>query len=93
MRLARKQLDAGRCFICENPQSATSWAQSLVKIRLGMADVSIVVAHHCQFGAGDLSGNPGKTPTRFMTNSINLVEKLNNAPTVRFGIVLDKRRL
>ena len=74
VRLYRKQLDAGRVFIHENPAHATSWALPVIRKMMAEVGVDVVETDQCMFGLKIWGGNrhhlvPAKTPTKFMTNS------------------------
>ena len=50
VRLYRKQLDAGRIFIHENPAHATSWALPVLRKMMGELGVDVVETEQCMFG-------------------------------------------
>ena len=73
-RLYKKQVDAGRVFIHENPAHAKSWALPCIKRIMREAGVNVVEADQCMFGLKTWGKNRSqlvlaKKPTKFMTNS------------------------
>ena len=73
-RLYRKQVEASRIFIHENPAHAKSWALPCIKRIMKGAGVKLVEADQCMFGLQTWGKNRSqlvlaKKPTKFMTNS------------------------
>ena len=71
------QYDAGRLFLHEHPQQASSWNEVCMRKFMSLAGVSWVDMHQCQLGQNDGQGNPVKKPTRWLSNSKHILEKLN----------------
>ena len=74
VKLYRKQLDAGRIFIHENPAHATSWALPVIRKMMAEVSVDVVETGQCIFGLKTWGGNkhqlvPARKPTKFMINS------------------------
>jgi hypothetical protein len=74
------QVRAGRHFLHEHPETATSWRHpAIVKLR-AKPGVDAVVAHMCQFGMTTSTAGGGqapvKKPTRFMSSSPAILEAL-----------------
>ena len=74
VRLYKKQIDAGRFIIHENPAHAKSWALPCIKRVLRQAGVEVVEADQCMFGLKTWGNHRSqlmlaKKPTKFMTNS------------------------
>ncbi len=71
--LYEMQLDAGRYFLHEHPEWATSWKLPRIDAVLRRTGVERVRGDQCQFGAeirsGAHRGDPVMKPTGFMTNS------------------------
>ena len=78
--LYREQLAAGRYFLHEHPEGASSWSLKCITDLMDMPEVQRVVADQCQYGAeavsGPDAGGPIKKPTGFMTNSPELMATL-----------------
>ena len=73
VKLYRKQIDAGRFFIHENPAHAKSWALPCVRKMMREAGVEIAEADQCMFGLKTWGCHKSqlmlaKKPTKFMTN-------------------------
>ena len=74
-RLYKKQVDACRVFIHENPAHAKSWALPCIKRIMREAGVKVVEADQCMFGLKTWGKNRSqlvlaKKPTKIFTNSI-----------------------
>ena len=75
--LYRVQIDAGRYFLHEHPATAASWREEPIEDVLAHEDVECVVGDRCQYGQEDGEGNPVKTPTKFPTNSSEVLKALS----------------
>ena len=63
--LYREQMNAGRLFLHEHPDSASSWTdEACIKDMLTMQSVGTTVTDQCQFGQKSKEGNPIKKPIR-----------------------------
>ena len=74
VKLYRRQVEAGRVFIHENPAHATSWALPVIRKMMKEVGVDVVEADQCMFGLKTWGNGrhqlvPAKKPTKFMTNS------------------------
>ena len=58
--LYRVQVDAGRYFLHEHPETAGSWREIPIEEVLDHEDVGLVVGDRCQYGQEDGNGNPVK---------------------------------
>ena len=81
VRLYRKQVEAGRVFIHENPAHATSWALPVIRKMMAEAGVDVVETDQCMFGLKIWGSHkhqlvPARKPTKFMTNSPCIVAGL-----------------
>merc|ERR1712122_87388 len=80
LEIYRLQLDAGRRFLHENPQAASSWDLELVKVLRADPRVGEVVGHQCQYGqvarTPDGLVRPVKKPTRFLSSAPAVLEAL-----------------
>ena len=80
-RLYGMQMDAGRYFLHEHPETASSWKEICIRKLLDRADVGTVVADMCQFGMemkdDDGVMKPVLKPTRWLSNSPYLLHALN----------------
>ena len=78
--LYKEQVEAGRYFLHEHPQSASSWHLKCVEEILRLPCITTVVGDMCCFGmtCKDVEGNEGPVlkPTRFMTNSAHIAAAL-----------------
>ena len=74
-----EQLKNDRYFLHGHSSTATSWNLDCVKGIMNKNGVQTVVAHMCAFGmtsVGPKGEGPVMKPTRFMTNSPRLAERL-----------------
>jgi len=80
VRVCEEQRKAGRLFVFEHPLSATSWKTTELRALMKKEDVYETVVHQCMYGlttkCGDEEG-PAMKPTRFITNSKAIQDKLN----------------
>ena len=68
----RLQVDSGRFFIHEHPNSASSWKMPEMTKLMGDINVDKVFGHMCRFGMESKDGQgvgPVKGPTGFLSNS------------------------
>jgi len=80
VEVCKEQARAGRKFVFEHPLTASSWALESLTNLMSMPGVEKVTTHMCAFGmkSQDLFGeDPVMKPTRFLTNSIAIRDKLN----------------
>lgn len=79
LKLYKLQDLAGRYYLHEHPQSATSWNLDIMKKFIDTLQPYKVTADQCQYGLitrdGEKTG-PAKKPTSFMTNSWHIAQKL-----------------
>ena len=79
--LYRDQLADGRYFLHEHPRSASSWDLSCMQRLQSTAGVETVCGDQCQYGAeaphGPRKGDPVKKPTKFMSNSPEILHALS----------------
>ena len=78
-KLHKIQHNAGRYFLHEHPNSATSWHEESIKELCGLEGVLTVVADQCEYGltaVGPNARGPAQKPTRFMTNAPEIVRIL-----------------
>jgi hypothetical protein len=81
MQVYEVQLKAGRHFLHEHPQSASSWQDLRMAKMLKHPRVNTVVAHLCQYGM-KTKGNdglwyPAKKATRFASSSEEVLQMLD----------------
>ena len=84
MRLYEEQATNGRYFLHEHPHTASSWALAEVIHVMAMPSVETTVCHMCCFGmeSRDKEGvGLVKKPTRFMSNSIEVLKLLDRKCT------------
>ena len=75
-KLYRQQMSRGACFLHEHPNLAKSWQEPCVREVLALKGVSRATADQCQWGQQDLSGDPVRKPTGFMSNSPDILSTL-----------------
>ena len=74
--IANIQHDAGRFFICENPQSSQLWLlPEFVRLRQRKG-ILLATADQCQYGLTDPAGVPTMKPTSFLCNHPCLANRL-----------------
>ena len=80
LKIYEIQLAAGRHFLHEHPQGASSWRDPAMLRLLQHPRVETCVAHQCQFGltTPDAQGQPqaAKKPTRFASSSPYMLRRL-----------------
>ena len=80
IELMELQIAGDRFFLYEHPDGASSWDCESVKRLMQYPGVSRVRADQCQYGLtakrGPMAGNPVMKPTGFLSNSPELVKKL-----------------
>ena len=74
VRLYRKQVEAGRVFLHEQPACATSWALPIIERMMRQVGVDVYKADQFMYGLKTRGANnhqlvAAKKPTKFMTNS------------------------
>ena len=74
--LCREQVLAGRYFLHEHPLCATSWRIECILDVLAMDGVDTVWCDQCQYGQDGGTGEPVKKPTRWMSNSEEILKML-----------------
>ena len=73
------QLQAGRYFAHEHPETATSWGEDIICKLQENPEVMHTVIDQCMYGlvSKDAQGEaPAKKPTKFLTNSIAIKNEL-----------------
>ena len=78
------QMEAGRCFLHEHPEAASSWAMPEVVKMLTLEHVDLVTCDMCAFGMkiNDPEGNaPAKKGTKLMSNSPEVLKRVNKRCT------------
>ena len=81
IKIDRMQADAGRWFLHEHPNSASSWKLPEMLELMNQLGIQRTVAHMCRYGmkASDSMGSGRvKKPTGFLTNSEFLRDHLSN---------------
>lgn len=78
VEIPRLQLEAGRHFVIENPQSSAAWRPVMPLIRL-QADPRVFkyVFDQCMFGLTSRDGQPHKKSTTILTSSIEIFHQLD----------------
>jgi hypothetical protein len=81
MQVYEMQLRAGRHFLHEHPQSASSWQDPKMVKMLAHPRVGTAVAHLCQYGlktrGDDGAWQPAKKATRFASSSEEVLRQLD----------------
>ena len=75
IRVIIEQISHGRYFVFEHPLSSRVWKLACMSSLMGADDIFEVSCDQCQYGLV-LDGKPIMKPTRFLTNSEKVVEKL-----------------
>ena len=81
----REQADAGRCFLHEHPAGATSWNEECVEQVMELEGSDVVIGDQCQYGQEANDGTPIKKPTKWMSNSPEVLKKLGARCSGRGG--------
>ena len=74
--LYREKVLAGRYFLHEHPLCATSLQLECIKEVMAMPGVGSEWGDQCQYGQEESTGQPVKKPTRWMSNSPEILSKL-----------------
>ena len=72
-----QQYNAGRYFLHEHPDGATSWGLKCVQDVLRLPFVERVVGDQCQYGQQTDEGDPMRKRTGWMSNSAALLRRLD----------------
>ena len=83
--LYRLQADAGRYYLHEHPASAASWQLEEVQTLLGSNGAEQVVGDQCKYGQETADGRPVKKPTRWLSNSPEILKELGTRCDGRAG--------
>ena len=81
----RLQLDSGRYFLHEHPDSATSWTLKCVKEVMAHKDVRRVIGDQCQYGQETDAGKPMRKRTGWMSNSKRILDSISKTCTGKNG--------
>lgn len=87
------QWKAGRYLLHEHPASATSWQEKCIKDLMMKEGIIRVNGHQCMFGLKANDGvreGPARKATGFLTNSVDIAEKLNKRCPNRHGDIIRK---
>jgi len=76
--LYREQVLAGRYFLHEHPLCATSWKLECILDVMAMQGVDSEWCDQCQYGQEAGTGHPVRKPTRWMSNSPEILNMLKN---------------
>jgi hypothetical protein len=79
------QMNGGRYFLHENPESARSWERKSMAEIASDSRVNKVVGDQCQYGQQSSNGNPVRKSTGWMSNSPEILEKLERRCLGRRG--------
>ena len=80
-----EQLNEGHYFLHEHPAGATSWGEECVKDVAQRDGVEVVIGDRCLFGQVDTDGHPIKKPTKWMSNSAEVLKILGARCRGRMG--------
>jgi len=86
--LRADQFKGGRLFLHDHPAQASAWDGMRINEILEMDGVTSITMGQCQLGQEDKDGNPIKTPTRWMSNSIPILQSFSERCTGQGGGVL-----
>ena len=79
------QHQAGRYFLHEHPERATSWKIECIRRVASMQHVQETVCDQCQYGQEWTDGEPIKKGTRWLSNSQCILQALSRRCTGRGG--------
>jgi hypothetical protein len=85
VELYRLQMSGGRYFLHEHPAYAQSWAVPSVEELMDDETVGHVIGDQCQYGQATEAGEPLEKPTRFMSNSSEVLKELGKRCAGRSG--------
>ena len=91
VKLYKMQLDAGRYFLHEHPQGASSWQEPCIKEVMKRHGVTRVVGDQCMYGLKSKEKGhegPARKRTGFMTNSVCIAQQLQRRCPNRTGHVV-----
>ena len=83
--LYKEQVLAGRYFLHEHPLCATSWRLECILEVMAMRGVDSEWGDQCQYGQEAGTGHPVKKPTRWMSNSPEILSRLRQRCTGKNG--------
>ena len=79
--LYRIQIEAGRHFLHEHPDTATSWTDPWMERLMQHGRISTVTSDQCEYGLltpnEDGIPTPAKKPTRWMSSSVHMLRRLS----------------
>ena len=84
--LMEVQRNAGRYFLYEHPLAASSWNQACVQEVMRRPDVTWVHGDQCQYGQQGGGHDPVKKPTKWMSNSAEVLKALEQRCAGRGGV-------
>ncbi len=83
--LYKAQHEAGRYFLHEHPLYATSWQNENILEVMGLEGVDTVWGDQCQYGQQGGTEDPVKKPTRWLSNSEEVLRMLDGKCVGRKG--------
>ncbi len=86
MEVYKMQMDGGRYFLHEHPASAESWQLEPVKAIGHYSNVDTVIGDQCQYQQEAGTGAPVKKPTKWMSNSPEVLKQLCKRCSGRGGL-------
>ncbi len=84
-RVYRKQIDEGRYFLHEHPVAASSWQEPCIRSLMREENVDEVNMDQCQFGQKAVDGDSIKKPTKWISNSEEVLKVLGRRCQGRGG--------
>ena len=80
-QIYREQIEGGRMFLHEHPESATSWGEQCIRDIMQIPGVERAVGHQCQYGQqvqrGKYKDQPVRKATGWMSNAPRLLARLD----------------
>ena len=76
---------SGRYFVHEHPLYATSWKLEWVQDIMELEGVATAWGDQCQYGQDGGTGEPMKKPTRWLSNSPEILKRLDQKCSGRLG--------
>lgn len=80
-----EQVNARRYFLHEHPAGATSWSEDCISHVLQCKGVDLVTGDRCQYGQEDDKREPVKKPTKWLSNSQEVLKQLSRRCNGREG--------
>ena len=84
-KVYKRQIDEGRYFLHEHPAAASSWKLPCIQQVMNEEGVDTIVMDQCQLGQKAEDGSPIRKPTKWMSNSQEVLKTLSRRCQGRGG--------